>query len=119
MAYSKLSKLEVDVIDAYRRFSDILSRLQNMKYDRVNHIEYDLKVKKSPAGTTHVSIRPQRGCGQPLFGPRYPNEIKIPEDAKQGLNYIIIEDTRSGLQKRFIKYLQRELPYVKIVEGEF
>jgi len=35
------------------------------------------------------------------------------------LNYIIIEDTRSGLQKRFIKYLQRELPYVKIVEGEF
>ena len=108
MVFSGLSKLEMDIIDTYGRFSGILGRLQ--------HIEYDLKVKKSPSGMTHVSIRPQRGCI--LSVQRYPNEIKIPEDTNTREPYIIIDDVNGGLQKRFIKYLQRELPYIKIKTGE-
>lgn len=105
MPFSRLSRLEQDVYNAYGEFSNLLTRLHN--------VEYEVKMKKSPGGMTHIFVKPQGGIIYARVR-KYPGEIRIPNNS----NYIIMDDINSALQKRFIKYLLRELPYLQIKERE-
>jgi len=107
MEYSPLSDLEIGVINTYERFSKLLGKVQK--------VEYEVKTKRSATGMMHVWIKPQHGLRH--LGAKYPDEILIPKQTDQMENTIVIYDISSGSQKRFIKYLRRELPYINIIEN--
>lgn len=105
MGEHDISELEERVFDSAWNFSRILGRLYNA--------EFYVSVKKFPSGITTFAIYPQSACASLLVGAkRYPDKMYLSEEG------VRFNDISSPIQKKYIRYLQREIPGVKFLSED-
>jgi hypothetical protein len=98
----KRSNLEWAIFNASWGYSQILGRLHGTNYY--------LSTKKFPSDITTFSIKPQKGhIPHILSSRRYPGIMYISD----GL--IRFDDNSSPVNRRYMKYLQREIPELKFI----